>query len=95
MPNLGQFGPLIGMLVVWGLIFYFLLIRPQKNKDKAFKNMLADMEVGDKIVTIGGFKGKITKIKDDEVIFSCGPLGSESSLTIAKQGISQVIKKEQ
>ena len=83
------------MVAVWVLIFYFLLIRPQKKKDKQFKDMLAAMETGDKIVTIGGLHGKVTKIKDDKVVFECGPLGSEVSLVIAKWGIKEVLKKEQ
>jgi len=94
MGQLGQLAPMIGLVVFWGIIFYFMLIRPQKKKDKMFKEMIASMEVGDKITTIGGFRGKITKIKDDEVVFSCGPLGSESQLTISKQGISKVTKKD-
>ena len=46
-----QFVPLIAMLA----IFYFLLIRPQRKKDKEVKNMLANLKVGDRITTIGGF----------------------------------------
>lgn len=83
------------MVAVWVLIFYFLLIRPQKKKDKQFKDMLSTLEIGDKIVTIGGICGKITKIKDDKIVVECGPLGSETSLVIAKWGIKEVLKKEQ
>ena len=65
---LGMFVPLILMFVV----FYFLLIRPQKKKDKQVKEMLAALKVGDRICTIGGVYGTITGIKDDTVELSVG-----------------------
>ncbi len=85
---------LIPMLLIWGAIFYFLLIRPQKKKDKQFKDMLAELEVGDKIVTIGGFYGKVTKIKDDKIDFECGQGENQSIMHIYKWGIKEVLKKE-
>ena len=64
-----QFVPLIAMLA----IFYFLLIRPQRKKDKEVKNMLANLKVGDRITTIGGFYATIAAIKDDVITISFGP----------------------
>ena len=86
--------PLILMLVFWGAIFYFLLIRPQKKKDKIFKDMLAAMEVGDKIVTIGGFHGKVTKIKDDKIEFEWGQGEKKNVMSVYKWGIKEVVTKE-
>ncbi|MBE7020113.1 MAG: preprotein translocase subunit YajC [Ruminococcaceae bacterium] len=85
---------LIPMLLIWGAIFYFLLIRPQKKKDKQFKDMLSALEVGDKIVTIGGFYGKVTKIKDDKIDFECGQGENQAVMHIYKWGIKEVLKKE-
>ena len=89
-----DFLPLLAMLAFWALIFYFLLIRPQKKKDKQFKDMLAAMEIGDKIVTIGGFYGKVTKIKDDKIEFECGQGEKQATMYIYKWGIKEVLKKE-
>ncbi len=89
-----EFLPIIVMLAFWGLIFYFLLIRPQKKKDKQFKDMLASMEIGDKIVTIGGFYGKVTKIKDDKIEFECGQGEKQTVMYLYKWGIKEVLKKE-
>ena len=91
----GGIWPLAIMLVFWGLIFYFLLIRPQKKKDKQFKDMLSTMEVGDKVTTIGGFFGKVTKIKDDTIEFECGQGEKQSVMRVYKWGIKEIIKKEQ
>ena len=56
-----QFVPMILIFVV----FYFLLIRPQRKKDKEAKEMLDNLKVGDRICTIGGIYGTIVRIKDD------------------------------
>jgi preprotein translocase subunit YajC len=58
----------IGMIV----IFYFLLIRPQNQRMKKHKAMLAAMKKGDTVVTQGGIIGKIFKLADDEVTIDTG-----------------------
>ena len=60
----GQFAPLVILIVV----FYFLLIRPQRKRDKAERDMRNSIEVGDEISTIGGFIGRVVNIKDDVLI---------------------------
>lgn len=59
----------IGILLV---AFYFLLIRPQKKKEKADSNMRKSLEVGDEIVTIGGILGRVSNIKDDVITIESG-----------------------
>ena len=63
-----QFVPMILIFVV----FYFLLIRPQRKKDKEAKAMLDNLKVGDRICTIGGIYGTIVKIKDDVLTVEVG-----------------------
>ena len=60
-------------LVLIFVIFYFVLIRPQRKKDKEVKNMLANLKVGHRITTIGGFYATIAAIKDDVITISFGP----------------------
>lgn len=62
---------LLGMLMPLALfvvIFYFLIIRPQKKKQKAHEEMLASISRGDKVVTAGGFFGTVRDILDDSFI---------------------------
>ena len=47
------------------IIFYFLLIRPQRKRAKQHKAMLAELKRGDKIITNGGLTGTIVKVVDD------------------------------
>ena len=63
-----QFVPMILIFVV----FYFLLIRPQRKKDKEAKAMLDNLKVGDRICTIGGIYGTIVRIKDDVLTVEVG-----------------------
>ena len=72
-------------LVIMVALFYFMLIRPQKKKEKADRQLRASLQPGDKIVTIGGFTGRILTIKDDEVTFETG--AAKTRLTIKKWAI--------
>jgi preprotein translocase subunit YajC len=49
------------------LIFYFLLIRPQRKQQKAHDEMVKGLSRGDEVVTIGGIIGKIIHITDDRI----------------------------
>lgn len=55
------------MLVAFGLIFYFLLIRPQKKQERAANDMRNNLHVGDEITTIGGVIGQIVSIKEETI----------------------------
>ena len=70
--GLAEMLSMIVPLVLMFVVFYFLLIRPQRKKDKKVKNMLAALKVGDRICTIGGIYGTITSIKDDTIELSVG-----------------------
>ena len=74
------FMPFIVMIV----LFYFLLIRPQKKQEKKTREMLAALQVGDKVVTIGGIRGKITKLKDDVVYVETGFVGNPQERSTIK-----------
>jgi len=59
--SITQFLPLIIIFA----IFYFMLIRPQQQRQKKHKDMLDSLKVGDKVITIGGIFGIIREIKGD------------------------------
>lgn len=59
-------------LVLIGIIFYFLLIRPQNQRMKAHRQMLSEVVRGDTIVTNGGLVGKVKKVSDDELTVDFG-----------------------
>ncbi len=59
---------MVGMVA----IFYFLLIRPQKKKEKKDKEMRSNIEVGDGIISIGGIVGRVISVKDDTILMETG-----------------------
>ena len=79
-----QFLPMILIFV----IFYFMLIRPQRKKDKEAQNMLKNLKVGDRICTIGGFYGTIVRIKDDVLTIECGD--AKTQMKIARWAVKSI-----
>ena len=71
MPGAGDYLTMIANfapIVILIVLFYFLMIRPQRKRDKAEREMRNSIEVGDEISTIGGFIGRVVNIKDDVLI---------------------------
>ena len=79
-----QFLPMILIFV----IFYFMLIRPQRKKDKEAKQMLANLKVGDRICTIGGIYGTIVRIKDQVLTIEVGD--AKTQMMIARWAVRNV-----
>ena len=86
----GMMGTII-WLVVMVAIFYFMLIRPQKKKEKQTQAMLDAIKVGDDVLTIGGIYGTVTRIKDDK-LFIKSSKQDETIIEIARWGIKDVLK---
>ena len=86
-------GSMFTTLITFGviiLIFYFLIIRPQK-RDKEAKDMLASMKKGDKIVTIGGIRGTVAVVKESTVIVK---VDDNARIEFSKNAISQILDKK-
>ena len=87
-------GSMFTTLITFGviiLIFYFLIIRPQKKRDKEAKDMLASMKKGDKIVTIGGIRGTVAVVKESTVIVK---VDDNARIEFSKNASSQILDKK-
>ena len=82
---------LLMWVVVFG-VFYFLLIRPQKKKDKELKEMRENLNVGDKVTTIGGIIAHVAKVEENAVILEIGP--NRTKVPFDKWAIGKVESKE-
>ena len=92
---MGQNGDMIQfvvMMVVLFAIMYFMIIRPQKKREKLTQQMLAALTVGDKLVTIGGIQGKITQIKDDTLVLETGSASEKSYVKVSRWAVKEVLK---
>lgn len=92
--GMDQMGSLysIGILIVMFVVFYFILIRPQRKRDKELKKEMENLAVGDKVVTIGGLIGFVANIKDDEITISTS--AANSLVTYTKSAIQTVVKRD-
>ena len=79
--------PLILLIV----IMYFLMIRPQKKREKETTAMRNSVQVGDEIVTIGGICGKIVKTKDETIVIQVG--ADKVRMEMMRWSISKVTKE--
>ncbi len=85
--------PSIILMVAMIAIFYFLMIRPQKKKEKELKNMLAALKVGDEVATIGGIHGKIVKIKDELFVLESGVGQNKATITVDRGSVARFLKQ--
>ena len=58
-------GPLVPMLLVF-VLFYFLIIVPQRKRQRATEEMLNNLKAGDKVVTNGGLYGQVVSVREDK-----------------------------
>jgi preprotein translocase subunit YajC len=89
-----QTGSMMTTFITFGLIilvFYFLIIRPQKKKEKEAKAMINAIQKGDKIVTIGGIRGTVIAVKEDIVTIK---VDDNAKIDFSKGAISSVISKK-
>ena len=80
-------------LVVMGLFFYFIILRPQKKEQKRLNEMLSSLSTGDVVLTTSGFYGVVIDITDDTVIVEFGN-NKNCRIPMAKSAIAQVEKPD-
>ncbi|MCB6367052.1 preprotein translocase subunit YajC [Intestinibacillus massiliensis] len=88
MPQAGEYGKILMQflpIVLLIVVFYFLLIRPQKKRDRAEKEMRNSISVGDEISTIGGIIGRVVTIKED--VFVLETSGDRSKIKMYRWAI--------
>ncbi len=73
------------------LIFYFLLIRPQRKERERHKQMIAAIAKGDEVVTTGGIIGTVIRAEEDRLIIKTG---GETKITIERSRISRKVTAE-
>ncbi len=59
-------------LVLIFVVFYFLLIRPQRKRDKEIQKMRSSLEVGDEVITSGGIIGRVVSLREDTLVIETG-----------------------
>ena len=73
-------------LIAMIAIMYFLMIRPQRKKQKEEQTMRDNIQIGDEITTIGGIMGKVVTVKEDSLVIETG--ADRNKMKIARQAVS-------
>ena len=76
---------------VFVAVFYFFIIMPRKKQEKKHASLLSDLKRGDKVVTIGGLRGEVAKVKDDTVLIK---VNDNSELEFIKKAIAYKVGEE-
>ena len=84
-----QLMSLLPMVLIFAAM-YFLLIAPQRKKQKEHEKMLAALKAGDEVVTAGGIYGTITSVKEDRFIVR---IGDNNKVEVGKGFVSALVKK--
>ena len=85
--GIGQFA----FLAVLIAVFYFLLIRPQKKRVEQHQRLIASVDVGDEIVTIGGLFGTVTAMGEDDFEMEASP---GTRLRFVKSAIARKVTED-
>lgn len=89
-PKGGMWSSLIWILLLI-VVFWLFFIRPQSKKAKEAQKFRDELKKGDKVITIGGFHGKITEVKENTVMVSLAPnMEVEIEKSALVQNASQV-----
>jgi preprotein translocase subunit YajC len=91
MEALGSSGGSIVVLILIFAIMYFVMIRPQRKKQKQVEEMRSGVKPGDRITTIGGLQGKIVRVTDDSITIEAGT--DKVRLEFMKWAVSKVDEK--
>ncbi|QYN42793.1 preprotein translocase subunit YajC [Gilliamella sp. ESL0443] len=79
------------MLVVFGLFFYFMIMRPQQKRAKAHRELMASISKGDEVLTNGGLIGRVSKVNDNGYIAL--ELNDTTEVVIKRDFITSVLPK--
>jgi len=78
------------MIVLFFVIMYFMIIRPQNKRAKEHKKLIEELRKGDEIVTQGGLMGKITKVSEEAISLE---ITEGVEIKIQNQAITSVLPK--
>ena len=79
----GGFEIIIFLVLIFG-VFYFLMIRPQRKRQKQHEEMVQELQRGDKVVTAGGIYGVLESLSEDSVVLK---IESGATIRIARDSV--------
>ena len=81
---MGGYAPLLIILALFIAMFYFLMIRPMRQREKKHDVMVEELERGDRVITAGGMYGQVESIDEDSVVLK---VESGATIRVTKGGV--------
>ena len=79
-----------GMMAILFAIMYFMMIRPQRRRDKERKEMIANVKAGERVLLTSGILGKVIKVNENSLIIQ---IAENTKIEVVKAAVSQVLDK--
>jgi len=86
----GQMLQMVGMFVILGVMFYFLLIRPQQKQRKEQENLLKNIKTGDKVLLNSGIYGIVSNVKEKTLMVK---IADNVKVEVLKSAVGSVVQK--
>lgn len=84
-----------GLMIIM-LLFYFMILRPQRNKEKTFRSMIDNLKEKDRVVTIGGIHGVVTNVqRDADLVTIRVDESSGTKIRVGTSAITRVVTDEE
>ena len=77
------------IVLIWGAVFYFFVMRPNKKRQKEQKELLDSLREGEEVITVGGIKGTILYVGEDFVDIK---VDKGVKITVRKTSVSTIVK---
>ncbi|HBO24196.1 MULTISPECIES: preprotein translocase subunit YajC [unclassified Providencia] len=90
-PGQGSPYTMVIMLVVFALIFYFMILRPQQKRAKEHRKLMESIAKGDEVLTTGGLIGRVTKVSETGYVVL--ELSENTEVTIKRDFVAAVLPK--
>lgn len=68
-----QLLPLVGFMAIMMVLFYFMILKPTKQRQQSHQKLVATLTEGDEVISAGGIYGTITKVRDETIELEVSP----------------------
>src|SRR5262245_21464213 len=85
----GELIKLLGMMAIMGFMFYFIILRPQRTRQKQHEALLKAVKAGDKILTSSGILGIVINVKEKSLSIR----SADSKLEILKSAVAEITER--
>ena len=84
-----ELAKMIGLMAVMGFVMYFIMIRPQRQRQKQLQTLLSSIKAGDKVVTSSGIVGVVITVKEKTISLR----SADTKMEVLKSAVTEITEK--